>query len=80
MFKKEFQIKANGRWVTTFVNTNMGSVEADLAHDLLHKYVEKAQYITRIKRVQNYTDKTITVYYSDDFGGGRAVYTLPAVF
>lgn len=80
MFKKEHQIKMDGKWVTTFVQADEEAVKEDLAHELLHKYVEKAQYITRIKRVQNYTDKIITVYYSDDFGGGRAVYTLPAHF
>lgn len=80
MLKKEFQILDGKAWKTTFETTDPESVTKDLAAELLHKYTEKALYIRRIVRVQHYTHKTITVYYSAEMGGGRAVYTVPAHF
>ena len=80
MLKKEFQIQDGKAWKTTFETTDAETVAKDLAADLLHKYAEKATEVKRIVRVQHYTHKTITVYFSAEMGGGRAVYTVPAHF
>ena len=61
----------------TWETTNRGQVYESLAGELIAKKMNACTYIKRIKRTQNYDGTvTITVYYADDCGGGKRVYTI----
>lgn len=74
MTKREFQVKNGKKWETTCEQDGLTALDF-LASELAAKYIGKASYIRSIKRANNYDGtKTYTVTYSDDIGGGRAVY------
>ena len=71
---RTFQVKKGKTWETTCTMTGAEALHF-LASELAAKYVGKAQYIRSIQRKNNFDGSyEYTVRYTDDFGGGRAIY------
>ena len=74
--KKEIYILIEKKWQLSNETTGQEAAR-DLAQILNAKYLEKAQYIKSIRRVQHYTYKTITALLDN---GVKLVFTVPAHF
>ncbi len=72
--KRECQIKENGKYKTSRIDTDENEVNKSLLHDLIAKKFNGCTYITRIVKRNNY-DGTITVTVTYD-NGARNIYTV----
>ena len=71
---RNFQVKNGKNWETTLTQDGLTALDF-LATELAAHFIGKASYIRSIKRRNNFDGtKTYTITYSDDIGGGRAVY------
>lgn len=75
--KRIAQKKENGRWIDTYIDTDVTSVWRSLASDTVQKKINGCKYIVSIKRRQAYTHVEICVTYDNNV---RSIYYLPAHF
>lgn len=70
----EIMVKTGNKYNTSAVWHDAELIYKELSHDLLAKYVYKAQYIKRIKDRNNYDGtRTVEVLYDN---GVKRVYTV----
>lgn len=74
MTTRKFQIKNGKNWETTCEQDGLTALDF-LASELAAHFIGKAEYIRSIKRTNNFDGtKTYVTTYSNEVGGGRAVY------
>lgn len=77
MIKRESFTKVNGKWESTFIDTDPAKVYEWLAHDLIAKKLHGCKYIRQIKERCLYNGyREITVYFDDYKTPCKNVFTV----